>query len=169
LIFPPYKKASLQALIPYARNSRTHSEAQVSQIAASIKEFGFTNPILVDGSNGVIAGHGRLLAAQKLGLDEVPVIELSHLTEAQKRAYVIADNKLALNAGWDEEMLAIELGELADLGFDIELTGFNLGEFEDLALGDGADSEPESSAKEIDSDDYEMGCKCPRCGFEFDG
>ena len=89
------------ALIPYARNARTHSDAQVAEIAASIREFGFTNPILVDGDNGIIAGHGRLLAARKLGLAEVPVIELAGLSEAQKRAYVIADNKLALNAGWD--------------------------------------------------------------------
>ena len=114
----------ITALIPYARNARTHSEAQIAQIAASIREFGFTNPILVDGDNGIIAGHGRLLAARKLGMSNVPVIELAGMTEAQKRAYVIADNKLALNAGWDTEMLAIELGDLAGLGFDLSLTGF---------------------------------------------
>jgi hypothetical protein len=112
-------------LIPYVNNSRTHSDEQVAQIAASIKEFGWTNPILVDGTNGIIAGHGRLLAARKLGYTEVPTIELADLTETQKKAYIIADNKLALNAGWDEQMLAIELGELADLNFDLELTGFN--------------------------------------------
>lgn len=123
--FPTYKAVSVGSLIPYARNSRTHSEAQVAQIAASIKEFGFLNPVIIDGENGIIAGHGRLMAAQKLGMAEVPVVEASHLTEAQKRAYVIADNKLALNAGWDDEMLAIELGELGELGFDMELTGFN--------------------------------------------
>jgi hypothetical protein len=111
-------------LIPYARNSRTHSDAQVAQIAASIREFGWTNPILVDGENGIIAGHGRLLAARKLELAEVPVIELSGLTEAQKRAYIIADNKTALNAGWDEELLALEFGDLESLGFDLSLTGF---------------------------------------------
>ena len=122
--FPPYKSANVADLIPYARNSRTHSDAQVAQIAASIREFGFTNPVLVDGANGVIAGHGRILAARKLGMDTVPVIELAHLSEAQKRAYVIADNKLALNAGWDAEMLAVEFGELADMGFDLDLTGF---------------------------------------------
>src|SRR5215208_5622442 len=93
---------SLTSLIPYARNPRTHSDAQVAEIAASIREFGWTNPVLVDGANGVIAGHGRLLAARKLGMAVVPVIELAGLTEAQKRAYVLADNKLALNAGWDE-------------------------------------------------------------------
>jgi DNA modification methylase len=111
-------------LIPYARNARTHTDEQVAQIAASIREFGFTNPILVDGDNGIIAGHGRVLAARKLGMNEVPVIELAGMSEAQKRAYILADNKLALNAGWDTEMLAIELGDLAALGFDLSLTGF---------------------------------------------
>jgi DNA modification methylase len=112
-------------LVPYARNARTHSETQVAQIAASIREFGWTNPILVDGQCGVIAGHGRLMAARLLGLTEVPTIELSHLTPAQRRAYVIADNKLALNAGWDDEMLRLELGDLRDEGFDLDLTGFD--------------------------------------------
>jgi DNA modification methylase len=112
-------------LIPYARNSRTHSDAQVAQIAASIREFGWTNPILLDGENGIIAGHGRVLAAQKLGESQVPTIELSHMDDNQKRAYIIADNKLALNAGWDDAMLALEIGDLKDAGFDLELTGFN--------------------------------------------
>jgi DNA modification methylase len=114
----------IDRLIPYARNSRTHSDAQVAQIAASIKEWGFTTPVLVDESGGIIAGHGRTLAARKLGLVTIPVVIASDWTDAQKRAYVIADNKLALNAGWDNEMLAIEIGELGDLGFDLELTGF---------------------------------------------
>lgn len=114
----------IEALIPYARNSRTHSDAQVAQIAASIREFGWTNPVLVDGSNGIIAGHGRVLAARKLGFDQVPVIELAHLTESQKRAYVLADNKLAENAGWDDELLRIELEALQAAGFDMSLTGF---------------------------------------------
>lgn len=118
-----YRSAS--ALISYIRNARTHSDEQVAQIAASIREFGFTNPILVDGENGIIAGHGRLLAARKLGLTEVPVIELTDLTEAQKKAYVIADNKLALNAGWDLELLAVELGDLQGFDFDLMLTGFS--------------------------------------------
>jgi DNA modification methylase len=119
-------------LIPYASNARTHSDAQVAEIAASIREFGWTNPVLVDGANGIIAGHGRLLAARKLGMVEVPVIELAGLSDAQKRAYVIADNKLALNAGWDDELLALEFGDLASLGFDLSLTGF--GEEEIAAL-----------------------------------
>ena len=136
--FPPYKSANVADLIPYARNSRTHSDAQVAQIAASIREFGFTNPVLVDGANGVIAGHGRILAARKLGMDTVPVIELAHLSEAQKRAYVIADNKLALNAGWDDEMLRLEISELTDAGFDVSLLGFS---DEELALMEPEESE----------------------------
>lgn len=119
-------------LIPYARNSRTHSDEQVAQIAASIKEFGWTNPILIDANNGIIAGHGRLMAARKLGAETVPCIELGHLSEAQRRALVIADNKLALNAGWDFEMLAVELDELRDLDFDLDLLGFDQQELNDL-------------------------------------
>jgi hypothetical protein len=119
-------------LIPYARNSRTHNDAQVAQIAASIKEFGWTNPVLLDGENGIIAGHGRVLAAQKLGESEVPTIELSHMDDNQKRAYIIADNKLALNAGWDNEMLMLEVADLKDAGYDLGLTGFSLDELEAL-------------------------------------
>lgn len=126
------KKVSVEKLIPYVRNSRTHSDAQVAQIAASIKEFGWTNPILVDGENGIIAGHGRLLAARKLGAKEVPVIELSHLTESQKRAYVIADNQLAMNAGWDTSMLTLELADLKESEFDLDLIGFDAKELEKL-------------------------------------
>ena len=118
------KEVAVDKLIPYAKNSRTHSDQQVAQIAASIKEFGFRNPILVDGV-GLIAGHGRLLAAQKLGLDKVPTIDCSDMTESQKKAYIIADNKLALNAGWDTAMLQIEMQELQDEGFDLELLGFD--------------------------------------------
>ena len=114
----------IDKLIPFARNPRTHSDAQVDQIAASIAEFGFNNPILVDTKAGIIAGHGRLLAARKLGLTEVPVIVLDHLTEAQKRAYIIADNQLALNAGWDEELLRSELAALQQEDFDLDLIGF---------------------------------------------
>lgn len=126
------KQVAISALIPYARNSRTHDDAQVAQIAASIKEFGWTNPILVDGENGLIAGHGRLLAARKLGMVEVPVIELKSLTEAQKKAYIIADNRLALNAGWDDQMLTIELNELLADKFSLELLGFNADELNAL-------------------------------------
>jgi DNA modification methylase len=119
-------------LIPYVKNSRTHSDEQVAQIAASIKEFGWTNPILVDGSNGIIAGHGRLMAARKLGHKEVPTIELADLTETQKKAYIIADNRLALNAGWDNELLTIELNDLLADGFALELLGFDPKELDAL-------------------------------------
>ena len=119
------RNIEVQALIPYANNARTHSDGQVAQIAASIREFGWTNPILVDGNSGVIAGHGRLLAARKLGMDEVPCIELKGLSEAQKRAYVLADNRLAENAGWDPELLKLELGELAALDFDLGIIGWD--------------------------------------------
>lgn len=123
--FPSIKTIPISDLIPYSRNSRTHSDAQVAQIAASIKEFGFTNPILLDGDNGIIAGHGRVLAARKLGLEQVPCIELAHLTDAQKRAYILADNQLAANAGWDMEMLKIELSDLDAIDFDLSLIGFD--------------------------------------------
>jgi DNA modification methylase len=125
----------LGELIPYARNPRTHSDAQVAQIAASIREFGWTNPILVDGASGIIAGHGRVLAARKLGLEQVPVIELAHMSEAQKRAYLLADNQLALNAGWGDELLRLELADLSELGFDLGLIGFGGGELERLLAG----------------------------------
>jgi DNA modification methylase len=130
--FPQYKTVPVKGLVPYARNSRTHSPQQVDKIAASIREFGFLNPIIVDGENGIIAGHGRVMAAQKLGLADLPVIEASHLTEAQRRAYVIADNRLALDAGWDNDLLKVELQDLDSQGFDLTLTGFELGEIGDL-------------------------------------
>jgi len=118
------EKWAIDKLIPYARNARTHSDEQVAQIAASIKEWGWTTPVLVDEQGGIIAGHGRTLAAQKLKMTEVPVMVAKGWSDAKKRAYIIADNKLALNAGWDNEMLALELGEIGDLGFDLDLTGF---------------------------------------------
>lgn len=127
-------------LIPYARNSRTHSDAQVAQIAASIKEFGWTTPVLLDGENGIIAGHGRVLAAQKLGETKIPTIELSHMDENQRKAYIIADNKLALNAGWDDAMLALEISDLQDAGYDLGLTGFTA---EELNLLDDDKEEKE--------------------------
>ncbi|MEO1104944.1 MAG: ParB N-terminal domain-containing protein [Pseudomonadota bacterium] len=129
-------------LIPYAKNARPHSPAQVALIAGSIREYGFTNPILVDGDNGIIAGHGRLMAAQQLGLDTVPCIELSHLTDAQKRAYILADNKLAEQAGWDKELLALELGDLSDLGVDLGKLGFEAAEL-DALFATGADPREE--------------------------
>ena len=119
-------------LIPYANNARTHSDEQVAQIAASIKEFGFTNPILLDGTNGIIAGHGRLMAARKLGMDTVPCIQLSHLSDKQRKAYILADNRLAMNSGWDTQLLTLELKSLDDEGFDLEMLGFDAKELSDL-------------------------------------
>ena len=143
-VFPPYKAAAVQDLIPYTNNARTHSDAQVAQIAASILEYGFTNPILVDGANGIIAGHGRLLAARKLGMTEVPVIALSHLTPAQRRAYILADNRLALSAGWDDDLLRLELGVIQAEGFDLQLTGFDIGEIDALfAVPTGGLTDPD--------------------------
>ena len=129
---PVVETIDIESLIPYARNSRTHSDSQVAQIAASIKEFGFTNPVLIDGDGGIIAGHGRVMAARKLKLAEVPCIRLGHLTETQKRAYVIADNKLAMNSGWDNEMLKLEFAELTDEGFDLDLIGFSEDELAEI-------------------------------------
>ena len=156
-------------LIPYARNARTHSESQVGQIAGSIREFGFTNPVLIDAENGIIAGHGRVMAAGKLGLDKVPCIRLSHLTDTQRRAYILADNKLAMNAGWDEELLGLELADLRGLDFDLDLTGFDADAIEAfLNPPERSDEAPESSGGEIDVDGMQMECACPKCGFEFD-
>ncbi|WP_323043134.1 site-specific DNA-methyltransferase [Gemmobacter sp.] len=148
-----------ERLVPYARNARTHSDQQVAQIAASIAEFGFTNPILIGDDDVIIAGHGRLMAAQRLGLTEVPVIVLAHLTEAQRRALVIADNKIAENAGWDEELLKAELVALQEIEFDLDLVGFSdeeledlLGEIEAPALGgavEGEDEVPEPPADPV--------------------
>jgi hypothetical protein len=129
----------LERLVPYAKNSRTHSEEQVAQIAASIREWGWTTPILVDEAGSIIAGHGRLQAARRLQMTEVPVVVASGWSEAQKRAYVIADNKLALNAGWDNELLSLELGELGDLGFDLDLVGFTDEEIAALMPVQGTD------------------------------
>ena len=142
----PKKKADrsiellpIEGLIPYVNNSRTHSDEQVAQVAASIKEFGFTNPVLIDNDNMIIAGHGRIKAAMRLGLTEAPCIRLAHLSEAQKKAYIIADNKLALNAGWDDELLRLELGQLGEDGFDLSLTGFDDDELSKLLIPEQID------------------------------
>lgn len=145
------EQIKIEDLIPYARNSRTHSEEQTAQIAGSIREFGFTNPVLIDATNGIIAGHGRVMAAQKLNLETVPCIRLDHLSETQKRAYIIADNKLALNAGWDEEMLALELADLSESDFDLVLIGFSA---EDMAS-----IENDTENIDVDSDEGTTGGK----------
>lgn len=156
-------------LIPYARNSRTHDENQVAQIAGSIKEFGFTNPILVDNENGIIAGHGRVMAAQKLKMKEVPCIVLGHLTEAQRRAYIIADNKLALNAGWDEELLALELSDLREMDFDLNLTGFDGEAIEAILNPDEPNFEPGTEDDQGRLDELSPKIvDCPYCKKSFD-
>lgn len=159
----------IDELIPYANNSRTHSDRQIEQIASSIAEFGFTNPVLIDEKNGIIAGHGRFTAAKKLNLDEVPVIILDGLTDAQKKAYVIADNKLALNAGWDDELLKLEIETLQELDFNVDLLGWdvlpNFGDDIDYSilddnsvagdLEDMADGVKRAIQIEFESGDYE--------------
>ena len=135
----------LDQLLPYARNARTHSDEQVALIAGSIRSFGFTNPVLVDGGNGIIAGHGRVMAARKLGLATVPVIELGHLNDRDRRALIIADNKLAEGAGWDNALLALEAGELSDLGVDLTSLGFTAGDIDDLMAAGGSDPREEDT------------------------
>ena len=161
------KTVAVEKLIPYVKNSRTHSDAQVAQIAASIKEFGWTNPILVDGENGIIAGHGRLLAARKLGKKDVPVIELSHMTESQKRAYVIADNQLAMNAGWDTALLSLELADLKEQGFNLDLIGFKTEDLKTFTESINFDAGTEEDQGKLDQLDPKWVC-CPHCGKEFD-
>lgn len=141
-----YYLADVSELIPYVRNARTHSEAQVSQIAASIREFGFLSPILVAEDNTILAGHGRLAAALKLGLKKVPCVKENHLTETQKRAYIIADNKLSLNAGWDNELLAVELSELEGADFNLDLLGFDEAELSSIFDAD----------KDVNEDDFDV-------------
>lgn len=166
-----YKKVN--ELIPYINNSRTHSEEQVNQIVASINEFGFTNPLLIDEKDNIIAGHGRLLASKKLKMEEVPCIVLSGLTEAQKKAYIIADNKMALNAGRDDELLKIELENLKELDFDLELTGFNVDELDNIfqveeeqeIVEDDFDIEPPEEPKAKLGDIYQLGNHRLMCGY----
>ncbi len=153
-------------LTRYVRNSRTHSEAQLGQIQKSIQEFGFTNPILIDESGQVIAGHGRLIAAERLGMRVIPCVTIDHMTPAQKRAYIIADNKLATNAGWDEELLSIELGELREEGIELGLIGFSDQELDQMFSG----KEPPVivGARELREADFtDFDHRCPKCGFEF--
>lgn len=163
---------SVETLIPYIKNSRTHSDAQIAQIAASIKEFGWTNPILVDGENGIIAGHGRLMAARKLGHTKVPVIELKDMTETQKKAYIIADNQLAMNSGWDTSLLTLELTDLQADGFDLDLLGFDPKELnallepeivEGLTDEDSVPDIPKKPKTKL-GDIYELGSHRLMCG-----
>jgi ParB-like chromosome segregation protein Spo0J len=159
----------LDRLNPYDRNARTHSAEQVAQIAASILEFGFTNPILVDSHDGIVAGHGRFAAAQQLGLKTVPVVVLDHLSDRQRRAYILADNKLALNAGWDIDMLQSELGELRDFDVDLSVLGWAEDELANL-IDKPFEFEPASEDEQGRLDERkteEIDCVCPACGHEF--
>lgn len=155
-----FEKVNIDRLVPYARNARTHSKEQILQIRSSLREFGFVNPIIVDKDLNIIAGHGRVLAAKAEGMTEVPCVFAEHLTEAQKRAYILADNKLALNAGWDEELLALEFGELKGLGFDLELTGFGVDEIEKLFAAD---------AGEVQDDDFDLTAALEEAAFVLPG
>lgn len=159
----------LERLIDYARNPRKNDHA-VDRVAAAIKEFGFRVPIVAKSDGLVVDGHLRLKAARKLGLAEVPVVLADDLTDAQVKAFRISVNRMAELAEWDSELLALELGELGELGFDLELTGFDEGELAALSLDDAKPptKEQESSTKEINPDDFTLGHRCPRCGFEFD-
>lgn len=147
-----YENVPIDKLIPYARNARTHTEEQIKKIQSSIREFGFINPVLIDGEFNIIAGHGRVEAAKREEFAELPCLFVEDLTEAQKRAYILADNRLALDAGWDQEMLAIEIDELRDLGFDLELTGFDLDELEDF----GSLEDMESPEYQVEDDDFDL-------------
>jgi len=162
-----YKDTPIDDLIPYARNARTHSEDQINKVASSIKEFGFLNPVIKDGEDGIIAGHCRVEAAKKLGYTQVPTIEASHLTDEQKRAYILADNRLALDAGWDNEMLSVEFADLHEAGFDLELTGFSADELSETMYG--PDFEPGTEDEQGNLDELEpKWVTCPHCGEEFD-
>lgn len=161
------KYVATELLQPYENNSRTHSEHQIKQIVASVREFGFTNPILTDENHCIIAGHGRVLAAELLGIDKVPTITLEGLNEAQRAAYVIADNKLALNAGWDFEALVSEINKLEVMDFNIDLLGFDVGEIAEL-IG-SIDKEEQLEDFVEFSDDIDTQHRCPKCSYEWSG
>lgn len=152
----------IEKLKPYEKNARTHSDTQLAQIAASIAEFGFTNPVLVDSESGIIAGHGRLEGAKRVGLKEIPVIVLDYLTEAQKRAYIIADNKLAENAGWDNDLLRSELLDLKLENFDLKMVGFSDDELENLLKGEFDSNNEEELDENIKTEK-----ECPSCGYKW--
>ena len=154
------EKVDIDRLIPYARNARTHSKEQILQLRSSLREFGFVNPIICDKEYNIIAGHGRVLAAKAEGLTEVPCVFVEHLTEAQKKAYILADNRLAINAGWDEELLALEFADLKEFGFDLEITGFDAAEIEKL-FSDNGDN--------VDDDDFDLTAALEQAAFVLPG
>lgn len=161
------ERRKVASLVPYARNARTHSAEQVDQLAASIREWGWTVPVIIDEDGGLIAGHGRVMAAKKLGIEDVPVVVAKGWSEAKKQAYVIADNKLPLNAGWDMDLLKIEMQDIDAAGLNLELTGFGLGEIS--ALFDAPNFEPGSEADQGKLDELSPKIiQCPHCGQDFD-
>jgi DNA modification methylase len=155
-----FEKVNIDRLVPYARNARTHSKEQILQLRSSLREFGFVNPVIVDKDLNIIAGHGRIMAAKEEGLTEIPCVFVEHLTEAQKKAYILADNRLALSAGWDEELLALEFADLKDLGFDLGLTGFDEKEIEKLFAADGSD---------VQDDDFDLTAALEQAAFVLPG
>ena len=155
-----FEKVNIDRLVPYARNARTHSKEQILQLRSSLREFGFVNPVIVDKDLNIIAGHGRIMAAREEGLTEIPCVFVEHLTEAQKRAYILADNRLALNAGWDEELLALEFADLKELGFDLEITGFDADEIEKLFADSGGD---------VADDDFDLTAALEQAAFVLPG
>lgn len=160
-----------EKLVPYINNARTHSPAQICKLRASIREFGFISPVIIDKDYGIIAGHGRVEAALAEGIAEVPCVLADHLTEVQKKAYILADNRMAMDAGWDEELLKIEMEGLQAADFDVSLTGFREDEVTDLfAVGEGGPEDEAGSNKEYGEEEFgdgEFGHECPRCGFRF--
>ena len=152
-----FEKVNIDRLVPYARNARTHSKEQILQLRASLREFGFVNPVIVDKDLNIIAGHGRVLAAKEEGIAEVPCVFAEHLTEAQKKAYIIADNRLALNAGWDAEMLSVELSELQGVDFDVSLLGFDEAELNKLLGG----------IEDVKDDDFNVDDEKPPVSYYF--
>lgn len=169
-LWPAYdvERVAIFELVPYARNPRLHSPEQVERIAASIREFGWTMPVLRDEYGGLIAGHGRVLAAESLGITHVPAITARGWSEAQRRAYVIADNKLTLNGNWDNDLLRVELGELSEIGFDLNLTGFLDSELKTLLGGDSDEPEaPEAFGEYGETIPTEH--QCPKCGYRWSG
>jgi len=155
-----FAKVSIDRLIPYARNARTHGRDQITRLRSSLREFGFVNPVIVDRDLNIIAGHGRVMAAKEEGMAEVPCVFAEHLTEAQRRAYSLADNRIALDAGWDEELLALELADLDGLGLDLELTGFDAVEIERLLAAD---------RNSIRDDDFDLSAALEQAAFVLPG
>jgi len=155
-----FESVNIDKLIPYARNARSHSKEQILQLRSSLREFGFVNPALIDKDYNIIAGHGRVLAAKAEGLTEIPCVFVEHLTDAQKKAYILADNRLALSAGWDDQLLALEMADLKDLGFDLELTGFDANEIEKLFTGNDND---------VHDDDFDLSAALEKAAFVLPG